>query len=88
MKRTHIVLGIYLLIGLIYTIYASNWGDESYKSFAYHLGQGLVWPAMIFPGIWQMDRRLAHCGHGCLRDGQLIGTGAAAWPLLPGVFSP
>ena len=51
MKRTHIVLGIYLLIGLIYTIYASNWGDKSYKSFAYHLGQGLVWPAMIFPGI-------------------------------------
>ena len=51
MKRTHIVLGIYFLIGLIYTIYASNWGDESYKSFAYHLGQGLVWPAMIFPGI-------------------------------------
>ena len=51
MKRTHIVLGIYFLIGLIYTIYASNWGDESYKSFAYHHGQGLVWPAMIFPGF-------------------------------------
>lgn len=51
MKRTHIVLGIYFLIGLIYTIYASNWGDESYKSLAYHLGQGLVWPVMIFPGI-------------------------------------
>ena len=45
------VLVGYFLIGLLYAVYANNWGDEPYRSFAYHLGQGLVWPVMVLPGL-------------------------------------
>ena len=41
----------YFLIGLLDAVYANNWGDEPYRSFAYHLGQGLVWPVMVLPGL-------------------------------------
>ena len=34
------VLVGYFLIGLLYAVYANNWGDQPYRSFAYHLGQG------------------------------------------------
>ena len=45
-----VVVG-YFLIGLLYAVYANNWGDEPYRSFAYHLGQGLVWPVVVLPGL-------------------------------------
>lgn len=41
----------YFLIGLLYAVYAHYWGDQPYRSFAYHLGQGLVWPVMVLPGL-------------------------------------
>lgn len=41
--------GSYFAIALLCTIYLHMWGKESYKSIAYHFGQGLIWPAVMFP---------------------------------------
>lgn len=41
----------YFIIGLLFAIYQNYWGAQSYKSFAYHLGQGIVWPAVMFPSV-------------------------------------
>lgn len=48
------VLAGYLLIGLLYAIYANHWGDDSYRDFAYHLGQGAVWPVVVLPGLGKL----------------------------------
>lgn len=47
-STTWVILG-YLVIGLLFAIYQTNWGQYSYRPFSYNLGQGLVWPAVIFP---------------------------------------
>lgn len=41
----------YFIIGLLFAIYQNFWGQQSYKSFAYHLGQGIVWPVVMFPSV-------------------------------------
>lgn len=41
----------YFVIGLLYAIYQHFWGQYSYQPFTYNLGQGLVWPAVMFPVI-------------------------------------
>lgn len=41
----------YLTIGLLFAIYQHFWGQYSYKSFAYNLGQGVIWPAVMFPSV-------------------------------------
>lgn len=51
MKTKHIVLIAYALIGLGYAIYSHFFGELSYKGFGYQLGQGLVWPLVMFPGL-------------------------------------
>jgi hypothetical protein len=45
------LIGCYCSIGLLFAVYQHFWGHQSYKSFAYHLGQGLVWPAVMFPSV-------------------------------------
>lgn len=45
------LIGCYCSIGLFFAVYQHFWGHQSYKSFAYHLGQGLVWPAVMFPSV-------------------------------------
>lgn len=47
-STTWVILG-YLVIGLLFAIYQTNWGQYSYRPFSYNLGQGLVWPAVMFP---------------------------------------
>jgi hypothetical protein len=49
-KKSTIVI-IYLVLGLLFALYGWLFGDNSYKSFAYNLGTGLVWPVMLFPGL-------------------------------------
>jgi hypothetical protein len=39
--KTWLIRG-YFIIGLLFTLYQSFWGQYSYKSFAYHLGQGIT----------------------------------------------
>jgi hypothetical protein len=45
------IFSIYLVVGLFFTLYGWLFGATSYKSFAYHIGRGLVWPTVIFPGL-------------------------------------
>lgn len=51
MKTKYIVLIGYALIGLGHAIYSHFFGELSYKGFGYQLGQGLVWPLVVFPGL-------------------------------------
>ncbi|WP_126624125.1 hypothetical protein [Acinetobacter ursingii] len=41
----------YLVIGFFFAIYQHFWGQYNYKSFAYNIGQGFVWPAVMFPVV-------------------------------------
>jgi hypothetical protein len=43
------VISGYLVIGFFFAIYQHFWGQYNYKPFTYNLGQGLVWPAVMFP---------------------------------------
>ena len=51
MSKKSKIISVYLAIGLLYALYGWLFGDNSYKSFAYNLGTGLVWPLMMFPGL-------------------------------------
>ena len=45
------LISVYLVIGFFFAIYQHFWGQYNYKSFAYNIGQGLVWPAVMFPSV-------------------------------------
>ena len=45
------LISTYLVIGFFFAIYKHFWGQHNYKPFTYNLGQGLVWPAVMFPVI-------------------------------------
>lgn len=51
MKLKHKLLLGYLAIGLLFAVYSTFFGDSANHSFAYNLGQGVVWPAVMFPGL-------------------------------------
>ena len=48
------LVGGYFSIGFMVTVYLHFWGKQSYKPLAYHIGQGLVWPAVMFPSIGKL----------------------------------
>lgn len=48
------LVGIYASIGLLFAVYQHFWGYYNDKSFAYNLGQGIVWPAVMFPVVGQI----------------------------------
>lgn len=45
------LIGIYAVIGFFFAVYQHFWGQYNYKSFAYNIGQGIVWPAVMFPSV-------------------------------------
>ncbi|RYY77957.1 MAG: hypothetical protein EOO69_12495 [Moraxellaceae bacterium] len=45
------IIGVYATIGFFFAIYQHMWGQYNYKSFAYNLGQGIFWPAVMFPSV-------------------------------------
>ena len=45
------LIGGYFIIGFFFTVYQNFWCQYSYKSFAYHIGRGIVWPAVMFPSV-------------------------------------
>ena len=45
------LISIYLVIGFFFAVYQHFWGQYSYKSFMYNIGQGLVWPDVMFPSV-------------------------------------
>ena len=51
MKLGRVIFIGYCVIGLLYAIYAHFWGPEPFRSFWFHLGAGLVWPAAMFPAL-------------------------------------
>jgi hypothetical protein len=51
MKLKHKLLLGYVTIGLLFAVYSTFFGDTSHRGFAYNLGQGAVWPAVMFPGL-------------------------------------
>ena len=42
------LISVYLVIGFFFAIYQHFWGQYNCKSFGYNIGQGLVWPAVMF----------------------------------------
>ncbi|OUY07433.1 hypothetical protein [Acinetobacter populi] len=45
------LISTYFGIGVLYAIYQHFWGQYNYKPFGFNLGQGIFWPAMMFPGV-------------------------------------
>lgn len=45
-----VLIGLYALIGLVFALY-KHFGTYDTHGFAYHLGQGVIWPAVMFPSI-------------------------------------
>lgn len=48
------IIATYIGFGILYALYAWMFGDTAHKSFAYNLGQGLVWPAVMFPSLGKL----------------------------------
>lgn len=46
-----IVVGFYVLMIFVFAIYGNWWGANAYKGFFYNLGQSLIWPVIILPGL-------------------------------------
>lgn len=51
MSKKAKIISVYLAIGVLFALYGWLFGDNSYKSLAYNLGTGIVWPIMLFPGL-------------------------------------
>jgi hypothetical protein len=47
------LLGLYAVIGLGFALY-QHFATHDLHGFAYHLGQGLVWPAVMFPAVGKL----------------------------------
>ena len=47
---TSLLIGIYAVIGLGFALYKQFFGHD-FHNFAYHIGQGIVWPAVMFPSV-------------------------------------
>jgi hypothetical protein len=45
------IIGLYVFIGLCYSIYDYFFGSSAGASFAKALGVGLAWPAAMFPAF-------------------------------------
>lgn len=51
MKVVRFLIVLYLLIGLGMAIHGAYFGDQSFRGLPWHLGAGLVWPAIVFPAF-------------------------------------
>lgn len=47
-------IGAYAVIGILVALYEWLFGSQAYKGFAYALGQGFVWPVVVFPGVGKL----------------------------------
>lgn len=56
------VIGGYLLIAVLFTIYRANWGPMAFKGVAYNFGQCLFWPTIVFPELGSAVTGLAVLG--------------------------
>ena len=51
MKIGRVLFAGYFSVALLYAVYAHFWGPEPFRSFAFHLGQGVLWPVAMFPSL-------------------------------------
>ena len=51
MKIRYILIISYFFIGLLFAVYGYHFGEYAYRGFAYNLGMGIVWPAVLFPSF-------------------------------------
>lgn len=54
MKLRHLLLLLYVAVGLLYALYAYFFGATSNRGLFYNLGQGIVWPAAMFPALGKL----------------------------------
>ena len=54
MQLRHMLLLAYAVIGLLYALYAYFFGATSNRGLFYNLGQGIVWPAAMFPALGKL----------------------------------
>ena len=45
-----VLIGLYAAIGVLYALYKQFFGHDLH-GFFYHLGQGIVWPLVMFPSL-------------------------------------
>jgi phosphate/sulfate permease len=45
------LISAYFGIGFLVAMYESMFGPDSMRGFAYNLGKGIVWPAVVFPSL-------------------------------------
>lgn len=49
------IIGIYFVIGICFSIYSAFWGKVCFGSEAYcfgrHIAYGLTWPFQLFPSL-------------------------------------
>ncbi|BDT66698.1 hypothetical protein os1_08620 [Comamonadaceae bacterium OS-1] len=53
MTKTHKVIALYLVVGLLFGLQQWIWGAMAYRGLAFNLGRALVWPAVMFPAFGQ-----------------------------------
>ena len=46
-----ILMGGYAAIAVLFAFYGTFFGSNAYKGFAYNLGAGVIWPAILFPSL-------------------------------------
>jgi hypothetical protein len=51
MSKKSMFIAAYLGIGVLFAIYGAFWGVNAHRSFMFNVGQGLVWPAILFPSL-------------------------------------
>lgn len=48
------LIGLYGVTVLIAAVCFDIWGRYAYKGFFFNLGQGLIWPAVVFPSLGKL----------------------------------
>ena len=44
----------YFGIGVLVALYLTFFGQDRFHGFAYNLGKGIVWPAVMFPSLGRL----------------------------------
>lgn len=51
MNKSKVFWTGYLTLAALFAVYGNIWGETHYKSFAYNVGRGLVWPVILVPAL-------------------------------------
>ncbi|MCL5767064.1 MULTISPECIES: hypothetical protein [unclassified Acinetobacter] len=48
MQAKHYLIGIYVVIALLFSVYLKGCSDTSDRPYTYNLGKAIVWPISMF----------------------------------------